>query len=468
MTTLPFAAAAPPTYAPAVAGPRRASRLQSETVRFVLFVAAHAVLALVMYRFRLLAFAQGVVAVSAALWLAYRMGARGALAGAAYVAGCDVLWRVCSSPFPYEGGKYGVALVCAVGLVREGRRVRWDVLSLVYLLAHLPSALATMWDPLSGDTEYRAGLLRAYLSGPVSLAMTAWLCSQVRLTRTEFRRVLAAFAIPTVSVAVVTLFATYTAVNLEFTGESNLATSGGFGPNQVSTALGLGTLVALLLAVRPGTSAAYRTFAFVLAGLCAMQSAMTFSRGGLYAAILALVAGSWWFLRHRGTRRALTLATATAGVLGALVIVPRLDSFTGGALSARFESTNTTNRGTLMLDDVRIWLEHPVLGVGPGVVREYRAEATGAGHTEFTRLLAEHGVFGVVALLALGGMFLRASSAGVRAEAVHDRGSRLSLAAWGALSMIHAAMRLSVVGFTIGLSQVRIVADEPSAPEGWR
>jgi hypothetical protein len=51
------------------------------------------------------------------------------------------------------------------------------------------------------------------------------------------------------------------------------------------------------------------------------------------------------------------------------------------------------------------YVDHPIVGVGVGRAREERIEATGdvvASHSEVSRLLAEHGMLGVLSLLILG------------------------------------------------------------------
>lgn len=468
MLTPPYPAAPAPAYRPdayrpdafAPAWPRRAARLQGEALRFALLAVAHAGLGIVLQRYPILAALHGVVAVLGGAYVAARSTPQAALAAAAYVSGSDVLWRVCGAPFPFEGGKYGVALIALVALVRQGRAVRWRGVPLLYFAAHLPSTLVTFGAPES-DGENPFQLVRSYLSGPFSLALVAWLASQVTVTPREFRRIASAFLAPTLAVVGITLFSTYGAGAVEFSTESNLATSGGFGPNQVSTSLGMGALFAVLCALRPDTPRTLRSLLLVAALLSAMQSIMTFSRGGIYAVVLALAAGAWWFVRDARTRRSLVTAVGVVGLVGAGLVLPRLNAFTGGKLQARFESTDTTNRGALMLDDLRIMIEHPVLGVGPGLVKQHRGELEGAGHTEFSRLLAEHGSFGVIALVALltigAQVVLRPQRRAV------DQGVRVGLAAWGGFSMIHAAMRLSVVGFIIGLAHVRF-ADEPAGP----
>ena len=103
------------------------------------------------------------------------------------------------------------------------------------------------------------------------------------------------------------------------------------------------------------------------------------------------------------SRVRLVLVTVLVIITGYYLVLPRLDEFTEGALSARFQNTSLTGRDDLFWDEVRIWKENPLFGVGPGLVSDARDPALyiTMNHTEFSRLFAEHGVFGFAAILLL-------------------------------------------------------------------
>src|SRR5690606_12199541 len=86
---------------------------------------------------------------------------------------------------------------------------------------------------------------------------------------------------------------------------------------------------------------------------------------------------------------------------------------TGGMIDKRYANQNAsgvekesvlTGRETLMETEFQMFLDNPIFGVGVGKNREERIEMTGivaASHSEVTRLLAEHGMLGVMALALL-------------------------------------------------------------------
>lgn len=416
--------------------------------------AAHAVLGFGMFYFRQLAGVHALIVFGVGIWASTRKSPAVVACVAAYIAGSEVLWRLMEAPVPYEIGKYSIVALFGISLVRMGRQAKWRSLALVYFLLLLPSTLMTLGDSRLGVDEIRMRM-SFNLSGPLALCMSVWFLSQVRLTTSSFRRILVAYIGPSIALAVATLVATYTATNLVFTGESNVTTSGGFGPNQVSSTLGIAAMFAFLLSVDKRSTMWNKVVAAGSVLLLATQSAMTFSRGGLYVAAFALLLGAPFFLSDRRVRRAFFGVCAFSAGAMAIAIIPRLQTFTGGALETRFTDSDPTNRGVLIRDDLRIWFAHPILGVGPGGVKDHRDDVGGSGHTEYSRLLAEHGIFGFAALVALCVMALQVL---VKRDDRVNHGLRLTLLVASGLSMSTAAMRIALFALMFGLAHAHFVS----------
>jgi O-antigen ligase len=73
----------------------------------------------------------------------------------------------------------------------------------------------------------------------------------------------------------------------------------------------------------------------------------------------------------------------------------------------------------------------------------------GAAHTEYTRMLAEHGMFGLLAMLVLFAIAIRTFQ---RARALEARAFVGALFVWSALFMLINAMRLVAPAFVAGLA----------------
>ncbi len=356
-----------------------------------------------------------------------------AIATAAYVAGADVLWRMCDASVFHETGKYGTAFALGILLLRIRRSGSW--FPGAYFVCLLPAIAAPL---LFLDAHDARSRVSATLSGPFVIAVSGLVFSRVPLLPKQIETVLGALALPTFSVWGAVVAGISGATRLTFVGSSNYETSGGFGPNQVSLNLSLGALIIFIgLVTRPRRSILW-TIILAVAGIgLAAQSALTFSRGGLYTVGIALFAVATFVAR--GTRRLSVLGLGGATLLiSYFVVVPWLDSFTGGAIVQRFADVSTTNRTQIALDDLKLGMQNPILGAGVGMSTTMRSEAEIAPHTEYTRLFAEHGLFGLISLWLLSTMCWQ----GVRrAPSGFARATAVGFVTWSLFSMLHAAMR---------------------------
>jgi len=374
---------------------------------------------------------------------------------AAYIAGSEVLWRMSGAEVFWEFAKYTTVGIFVVALLRQGR-TKGATAALIYFFLLLPSASETV---LTLDPEQARRQLSFNLSGPFALAFGVWFFSNLKLSRVQLHRVFLAYMGPVAGLAGVAILGTLTASYIQFTGQSNGVTSGGFGPNQVAAILGLGAFFAFFYLLHDKTSLRLKALLVACIVVFATESAMTFSRGGIYASAgSAVLAGLFLIREKHGTARLLQIAPVLF-VAAIYVIVPQIVAFTGGAITERFKKTNLTRRGDLMEADIAIWRENPVFGVGPGVAADLRGHYGEhvAAHTEFSRMLSEHGLLGIAAIVVLMGIavrtFLRAHGAGGKALA-------LSLMAWSLLYMGVNAMRLAVPSFTFGLACATVLAEK--------
>ena len=374
-----------------------------------------------------------------------------AVAAAAYIGGAEILWRMTGTGLIWEFGKYSASLILLLVFLRlpGHRTTNWT--ALLYLCLLLPSALITLQE--LGPSLARDAL-SFNLSGPLALAVAVLFFSSVQAAAIDLELVVFSLLAPVLGVLAVCTYSTLTAGAIRFYAESNFVTSGGFGPNQVSAVLGLGALLALLLALQSGQT--WKRWA--LAGLTLwflVQGVLTFSRGGVINAVVSI-----GFLLIHLVRQPRVRVTALAILvlftfLGAAVIFPRLNEFTGGALQERYSSTATGLRSTLVEEDLALWREHPMLGVGPGMAKYYRAGMLGmevASHTEFTRLLSEHGTFGLLALLVLVGI---AGVTYLKAPSGLEKAWVSALSGWAFIEMSHSAMRIVAISFLFGLAMVQ-------------
>jgi hypothetical protein len=371
-----------------------------------------------------------------------------------YIIGSEVLWRMAQIPVFWEFGKYSCVVIMVVALIRRSN-IRIPVLPLVYFAALLPSSVLTL---VALDWSRGHEALSSNLSGPFALAVSCLFFANTKLSLLELRRVCLAIALPLIGVACATLFFTASVENIQFTQESNFVTSGGFGPNQVSAMLGLGAFLTLLCLIVFKNRNRDKVYFAAAALLCTAQSVMTFSRGGIYNALLAISVVFLWEFRRPAEAWKRLAPVVVAAVFFVALIFPALNNFTGGSLQERFEDTATSRRGDIADADLQIFYDQPVLGVGIGMATDYRARFLGykgMSHTEFSRLLSEHGLFGVLALLSLVAMAI-ANIYGQPSMA--GRAAVIGAAAWCVFFMMNTGMRLAAPAVVWGLTFATVIS----------
>ena len=103
-----------------------------------------------------------------------------------------------------------------------------------------------------------------------------------------------------------------------------------------------------------------------------------------------------------------------------------------------------------------VFLKNPVLGVGVGLSRKARREAVGKSaksHTEFTRLLSEHGLLGAVALVLM--LVMSARSVMLQTPG-WPKAFSATLLTFAFIFMTGSGMRLAIPSFLLAFAGVRI------------
>jgi len=146
---------------------------------------------------------------------------------------------------------------------------------------------------------------------------------------------------------------------LAFSGASNLVTSGGYLPNQLSILLGFGALLGLVFSTLMRGPRKLQIVVIAMTVGFIAQELLTFSRGwvpSVLAAALAFCAhltGTPWALRR-------FLGWGAACALSVLVLLPGLHALTGEQLLSRFTNTSTSGRIRRVQGEFRAFREHPL------------------------------------------------------------------------------------------------------------
>lgn len=409
-------------------------------------------------------------------WLLFKTllsGNRGGWAhlGAAYFAGMEVWLRMTKAATPWEFGKVGGILLLGTALVLEGRLLRKPLFLLMGLL--LIPGLLLMED--SGFSALRQAIT-FQMGGMILLVVTGIYFYRRPMNPVDFQRLLVALFLPIVMVLVQVLLRSPELREVQFGLVANFSASGGFGPNQVSTILGLGMVLVVfswLFGLSPMVPKTWSIAFFLLLGLRAL---LTFSRGGLVAAILSLGVAYLVWMWERGLSFRRLIPIVVIGVLAVSTFL-FVDRITGGVLADRFSgetwstkvgleekdlSKMTSGRFDILLTDIEMWFDHPLWGVGLGMSNALRPDygVRNISHMEQSRLLAEHGALGLIVLLLMVGL--------AWVEFQRRRGINRVLLTFfflfSFLTMLHSATRLAVVGFTYGMAFITLIPSLASDP----
>jgi O-antigen ligase len=141
---------------------------------------------------------------------------------------------------------------------------------------------------------------------------------------------------------------------------------------------------------------------------------LTFSRGGMITGFLMIVLLLLFLYFKSNFRGRVKLNYIIVFVILAMMAAWGYTSFqTGGLIDKRYanqdaqgrvKESKLTGREDIARDEINIFLENPIFGVGVGKGVEVRRLDMGnapLSHDEITRMLAEHGSLGIIALLIL-------------------------------------------------------------------
>lgn len=328
-----------------------------------------------------------------------------------YIVGAEVLLRMTGGSVLYESSKYLVIVFCVIGVMTTHFSQK-SFSYVLYILLLIPSIFLAGLNQ-GADTVIRKAIA-FNLSGPVCLGVAAIFCYGKTITFNHLKKLLFIIGLPIISITTY-LFLYNPSVKEVISGTgSNFDTSGGFGPNQVATVLGIGMFI---FAVRFFIKSSYKfsnSLNILLLGAISFRAVVTFSRGGVFVAVLMIAFFIFYYFKKSNVinkKRVTYLATVFL-IFGFCIWTFSIIQ-TGGFIEKRYANKDalgrekedlSTGRGQLIYLELDAFLENPVFGIGVGKSKAYRLEKTGviaASHNEMSRILAEHGLFGLFAFLIL-------------------------------------------------------------------
>jgi O-antigen ligase len=383
-----------------------------------------------------------------------------ALGAAAYIAAAEIFLRMSKAMPFWELGKYLVIFFMLLGMFYEGFKLKaWPVLAFLFLL--LPGVIVGYLNFDYFDESFRKAVL-FNLSGPLSLFATALFCYQRQIKFKTLLKVVDLMMLPVLTMVVYIILYAPALENIVFTTESSQAASGGYSGNQVATVLGLGMFLAYIRFLIPYKNYLLNLINTGLLGLLTYRCLLTFSRGGFITAIVMMAVFTVLFINWAPLAKKAKATVKLIGLgIGGFLLWGTVMAVTGGLIYNRYAGQNTrgedqditSGRGDIISEELTAFLEDPFLGVGVGMGKFFRIEEEGssqATHNEVARMLAEHGVLGILALLILLLIplgFLLSKNKNLL---------MLPFVAFWFLTINHSAMRVALPGFMYGFALLSV------------
>ncbi len=387
-----------------------------------------------------------------------------------YFASFEALGRLAQAdPFlPYELGKYILLFLCPLGLLLSKNFTAKGSLGLIIIILALPAAF---FDE-SGMVVFND--VKFNLLGLLNIGAAIWFFSAITISLKTLISWSKLMLYPIISVLVFTIIRTPDLDSVEFELGANFATAGGFGSNQISTILGLGVFLLASCILLSYRITGYKWMDLIVLALLTIQGLLTFSRGGMIGGFFGIIV-LMYYLTRLSARERKKMAIPNfkkyvipLGVLLFLVMIVA-NTITGGMLLLRYQGETqgtlagsadknlnkiTTNRSDIFMEDVELFSEYPTMGVGVGASTFLRNDYKGyAPHVELSRLLAEHGILGLIIFILFLIVFILNRNA---APDYISKGLLVACFLLGFLATFHSATRTYITPLLMGVSCVSV------------
>ena len=387
--------------------------MQNRDKNYLFLIAAHLLIGVLIYVAPIFAKVYGysIILLGVLFVIKKRNKNNEVLYASAYIVGSEVLLRMTDGNPVYEFSKYGVMIFIFLGIFYSGFS-KYSVPYWIYILLLVPGILIATHE-LNLDTEIRK-TIAFNIAGPICLGIASMYTYNRKISYDEINSILLMIGLPIVSCAMyLTLYTPNIRDVLTGTG-SNTELSGGFGPNQVSTVLGLGMFVFFSRLLLVSRSKLIFIANLVVALMISYRGLVTFSRGGMLTGLIMIFFLLYFVYINSKSRGKLKLFYFFGFFFTVFLVVWSYTSFqTDGLIEKRYanqdakgrvKSSQLTGREDIAAQEFDIFLNHPFFGAGVARATEIRTGINGfrsLSHNEISRLMSEHGSLGIMALLLL-------------------------------------------------------------------
>ena len=435
---------------------------------YILIILFHLFLGAFFYYFKFLSigYAALIIPIGCYFIIKNRNKANEAMYWAAYIVGVEVFLRMTKGNIGNEFGKYGVIIFMLLGMYFSG--ISKKATPYFFYLFFLIPGLVYGMVSLDYETDIRKAVVFNLL-GPICLAISSIYLVDKKIDFEAIEKLTRWMLYPLFAMLVYIILFSPTIKEVVTGTDSNSATSGGFGPNQVSIVLGLGMFLVFVRLLFFSKTFFLILFHSVLLLTFSYRGLITFSRGGFIAGVLMIILLLFFIYFYASIKAKFKIGIVIILLFfGAIGVFTYSVSQTGGMIVNRYKGEDAlgrekaskfSGREELATMELQMFFDNPILGVGVGKNKENKEEITGeasASHNEITRMLAEHGFFGILSLFIL--LFYPLFHYFFNKKYIF----LFSFYFFWLLTINHAAMRIAAPAFIYALTLLNFSFDEQS------
>jgi len=440
--------------------------MEANDKRYITLILVHVLLGVFFYFFKSASFIYGFAIFLFGLYYVIKTGNKNneVLFVSAYIVGSEVFLRMTGGSILYEFSKYGVMIFLLLGMFYSGFSKN-AVPFWIYLLLLLPGVVVAT-ETLNLETDMRKSIA-FNISGPVCLGIASIYNYNRKITFSQVNNILLTLGLPVVTTAAYLILYTPDLKEVLTGTGSNGETSGGFGPNQVATILGIGMFVFFSRLIFSSKTKLIFILNLIIAFNITYRGLVTFSRGGMITGFLMIVflLIYLYFNANTSGRYKLNLLFVFMTLVFSLIWI-YTSMQTSGLIDKRYANQDAmgrvkesrfTGREEILASEIDAFKDSPVFGVGVAKGLEIRYEKTGeiiTSHNEISRTIAEHGTLGIMALMIVffTPVFLYIDN--------KQHVYMFCFLVFWLLTINHAAMRIAAPAFVYSLSLLKVTIDK--------
>jgi hypothetical protein len=447
--------------------------METKEKNYLFLILLHVAIGVLIYSVPFLSKIYGFIIILAGMYFVIKTGNRNneVLYAAAYIVGSEVFLRMTGGSPSYEVAKYGVIIFSFMGMFYSGFSKN-AVPYWIFLLLLIPSVIISTEVLNLSNRDIRKTIF-FNISGPVSLGIASLYTYNRKITIGAVNNILLVLGLPIISCAVYLFLFTPNIKDVLTGTGSNNELSGGFGPNQVATILGLGMFIFFSRLILASRTKLIFIVNLIFAAYISYRGMLTFSRGGMITGFVMIIIMLLFIYFNSKEKGKVKLKYMIIFLFISMTATWLFTSYqTGGFIDKRYanedalgraKKDNFTGRGEIAEGEIAMFLESPIFGVGVAKGSEIRSEQMGltelfASHDEITRMLAEHGTLGILALLILffTPIFLYLDN--------RQHIYLFSFLLFWLLTINHAAMRTAAPSFIYALALLKVKLNDDEEP----